>query len=607
MVKNIIFLTLIFIISGCGMMGSSSSKDTSLSSGGSNNVATTDLNSTNTDSNLIANNSSEDIPTNTPTNQEESILPQTISIDFPDILKQDISRDKNKTNELNETIEDNKTIENNSTNSTIAEIGYEQLKKNISHIEDVVKIAQINLILLEKVMPQVLDKCDGMISCTFEPKYLSIVLDNETIDKIDDIIDDSNFTLLDKSSRVSLGEIAFTKKSVDEGYDYELKLDMLSDNIRLNNLYKDANRSDINLNIDNELDINSTEINITNSSQLDINVTNSNLIEINSTIDINTTEINSTNRLDLNITDNNLSENNSTTDINISSENNNTNNINPIENNTTKEVNIVDNNNISDINVTDKNRTIKEYQIFKWSDYNSDVITTYVYDNSESIINISIYYLVDEYGKATMHVYNTNNKDGHKENMNLTLASTEDDNSTLVLQANSIEQSFDGNETNVSSFSSNGEISDDNSLILFSGTVSNDNEENNISNSSEVICSGNSSCNESNNTINEIPEIKTNLEFYELKIKDGNLTDGSYVLLPPYTDINGLTLIDVFGLTLGTFTVSNGKAQGEIHNGSYNDMLDRLTIVEINESEKSKTKFRLISSEDRPNIELIEP
>ena len=571
MVKNIIFLTLIFIMSGCGMMGSSSKKDTSLANSSSDNsVASADLNSTDTNSGLIADNSSSTPttePTTEPTTQEESILPQTISIDFPDVLKQDISRDSNITNEVNNSVED---IENNDSNTTLSSIGYEQLKKNISRIEDVVKIAQVNLILLEKVMPQVLDKCDGMISCTFEPKFLSIILDNETISKIDEIINDSNFSIVDKNSRVSLGEVAFTKKSVDEGYDYELKLDMLSDNIPLNNIYKDENRSDIN----------QTDTNISNDTivDVDVNLTDNNLTKSDNNIsDINLTYINlsndtsNDNSLDINLT-------NITTTIN--------------DNNTTDI-------NSSDINSTDKNITLKEFQIFKWSDYNSDVITTYVYDNNESIINISIYYLVDDYGKATMHVYNTNNKEGHKENMNLTLSNREDDNSTLVLQSNSIEQSFEGNETNISSFSSNGEISNENSKLLFSGNVSNENSDNNVTNTSEVICDNNISCTQNS-------EIMSNIEFYQLKISDGNLTDGSFVLLPPYSDINGLKLIDIFGLTLGTFTIFDGKAQGEIHNGSYNDMLDRLTIVEINELENNSTTiFKLVDNNNRPNIEII--
>jgi len=518
MVRNIFFLTFIFIISGCGMMGGNSSKDTSL--------ATTDLNSTDSGSVMIADGSTENQPTPTaePTtdSREESILPQTISIDFPDILKQDTPlSDDNLTDE---TVENNQTIDSNSSNSTITDIGYSQLKKSISRIEDVVKIAQINLVLLEKVMPQVLDRCEGMISCTFEPKFLSIVLDNETISKIDDIIDDSNFTFIDKNSRVFFGEIAFTRTGVEEGYDYELRLDMLSDNIRPNNLYKDTNR---------------TDNNITNREVTDINVTDSNL-----------------------------------SDINIS----------------------------EDKNKTDNNITVKEFQIFKWSDYNSDVITTYVYDNNKSIINISIYYLVDEYGKETMHVYNSNNKDGHKENMNLTLANMKEDNETMLLQSNSIEQSFDGNETNISSFSSNGEVSDENGRLLFSSTLSNDASENNITNVSEIVCENNNSCNQN-------PEIiSSNIEFYELRITGGNLDDGSFVLLPPYTDINGLKLIDIFGLTLGTFTKSDGKYQGEIHNGSYNDMLNRLTIVKINKSVDfdSNNMFEVVNSEDRPNIEIVE-
>jgi hypothetical protein len=230
------------------------------------------------------------------------------------------------------------------------------------------------------------------------------------------------------------------------------------------------------------------------------------------------------------------------------------------------------------------------------------VITTYIYDNNITIVNVSIYYFINEFGKETMHIYNTNNKSGHKENMNLTLANMKEDNETMLLQSNSIEQSFDGNETNISSFSSNGEVSDENGRLLFSSTLSNDASENNITNVSEIVCENNNSCNQN-------PEIiSSNIEFYELRITGGNLDDGSFVLLPPYTDINGLKLIDIFGLTLGTFTKSDGKYQGEIHNGSYNDMLNRLTIVKINKSVDfdSNNMFEVVNSEDRPNIEIVE-
>ncbi len=529
MLKNIILLIFIIVLSGCGMMGSSSKKDTTLSSSSID----TDLNSTSDSSgNLIADSSLDNnIPTSQPSSvadaeENSTILPQTISMEFPNILKP--NSDTNSSIENNQTTDSNSSSENNLTNEVnqtevVNDIGYEQLKKNISQIEDVVKIAQINLVLLEKVMPQVLDRCDGMLSCTFEPQILSVVLDNRTISKIDNIIDDSNITLDEyNNSRVSLGELAFTKNYVDDGNNYELKLDMASNDTILRSFYKDSNESDSNLTVKSKIDLNST---------------------------------------------------------------------------------------------------LEEFQTFKWSDYSKDVTTTYFYRDINRTIDISIYYLTDENGKETMHVYNRVAEEGHKENMNLTLTDKEDDNSTIQIQTNSIEESSDGNDTNLSTFSSTGEIRDDNSLILFSGSLTNPNLEDNITSSTEVICS-NDNCNENNSseenstTIDdnnssseEIANIRDNIQFYQLKITDINLTDGSFLLLPPYTDITDFSLIDIFEVTLGTFTIFEGKGQGEIHNSSYNDMIDNLTIVKIIEPDEvnsSRDMFEIIPEDKRPKIEILD-
>jgi len=490
MSRSIILLSIIFIISGCGMMGGSSKKDTTLAT------------SLNTDSNVTDDsNSTNEINSSTDTSTpptismaKTDILPQTISMDFPEILV--------NTKEDNQTINTNSTetnfIENNQSTVVVNNIGYNQLKNSISQIKDIVTIAQVNLVLLEKVMPQVLDKCDGMISCVFEPKYLSIVLDNETISQIDDITKDSNFTIKvddNATNKLLLGKVSFSKyNDYNRSYNYELTLDMVSDNINL--VYA-------------KVDKNSTDNNITDIDKVDTNIT--------------------------------------------------------------------------------------EYQNFKWSDDNANVTTRYFYQDSNTTTDISIFYLVDENGKETMHVYNSNANNTHKENMNLTLADKEDNNSTIILQSNSIEQFSDGNKSNISSFSTNAEISDKNSTLLFAGSVSDNNNT-----TSEVNCDNNSSCDENSSRV-----ISNNLELHELNITDGNLTDGSYILLPPYMDIRGLQLIDIFRLTLGTFTILHNKAQGEIHNNSYNDMINSLTIVKMNESQNSTNMFEIVPEEDRPTIDII--
>jgi len=500
--RSIFFIIIILTISGCGMMGHSSKSDSSYvaSSGSDDNISDGSL--------QIA--------------QGEDILPKNISMDFPSILKQD-----SYSEDLNESDYNNTTS-----------IGYQELKNYISQIEDIVKIAQINLILLKKAMPQVLQKCNGMSSCTFEPNYISIVLDNETISEIDKIVDDKNFTQINEyqGRKVNLGELNFQKTYLEnrDGYKYELKLDLTSKDKFLEEIYKDKNR--------------------------------------------------------------------------------------------TKKV-------------VEESRSAQEYQIFKWFDYTQDVTTIYFYKDSNKSVDVRIYYSVDEDGKESMHILNSTQAEDIKNNMNLTLSEKDDDNSTIQLTANSIkEQVVEDNKTVVNSFSSNGEISDDSSLILFSGTVADENETQQSPILSEVICNS-SECIENNLTkslednssdenltdittstqeeedsnftdINEsVEELRENLKFYQIRIYDTNLSDGSYIILPPYTDIENLSVADIFKLTIGTFTILDGKAQGEIHSSEYNDMLDELTIVKVEEDldddDGDDLSFKVI--EDVPKIEIIDP
>jgi len=507
--KKIFFIIVLLIVNGCGMMGNNSK---SSSSSIAQNGASNDNNSTQNDH---SNGSNIKIAKN--------ILPKNISIDFPTILKDD---------------------ENNSTKDEIQDknqsstIGYSQLKKYISQIDDIVKRAQINLVLLKKVMPQVLEKCEGMSSCTFEPEYLSIVLDNETISEIDKIIDDKNFTQIDKNlnKKVHLGELNFTKEYIPnrDGYRYELKLDLTSNDKVIKELYKDKNQT--------------------------------------------------------------------------------------IQNTKNKEQNI----------------TKEEYQIFKWFDYIQDVTTIYFYRDLNKTINVRIYYSVDEDGKESMHVLNSSETQNAKNNMNLTLANKDENNETLKISANGIEEKvLEDNKTVINSFSSNGEISEDSSLILFSGQITDSNETNESQVISEVICNSseciennltkpsedinrsdlNSSNNYDNNESNNIDidelnssveNLRENLKFYQLKIWDTNLSDGSFLILPPYTEIENLKLIDIFKMTIGTFTILDGKAQGEIHSSEYNDMLDELTIVRIEDNPTGDEPLFTVV-ENKPKIEIIDP
>jgi len=485
--KNIFFIIVLsMVFSGCGMMGhSSSSRDSSIAQSGSGdeNITSSDMNNSQTNSIQLA----------------KDILPKNISMDFPTILKQ--SNSTSSQTDIND--------------SNSSSIGYGKLKKYIIQIDDIIKVAQINLVFIKKVMPEVLDRCSGMSSCEFEAGALSIVLDKETIEEIDKIVDDKNFTAIDENlnKRVYLGELGFKREYIQNrgGYRYELKLDLSSNDKILDEFYKDGNIS----------------------------------IE--------------------------LSE-----------------------------------------------YRVEEYQIFKWFDYIKDVATIYLYQDSNETIDVRIYYSVDESGKESMHVLNSSKIVNIKNNMNLTLSDKDDNNKTLRLTANSIEEKIlDENKSIINSFSSNGEISDESSLILFSGNIEDKNGTNIKQEQilSEVICNRNECIEnnltkelEDNLTVSDttIEYLRKNLKFYQLKISDTNLSDGSFLILPPSTNIEDLSLIEVFKLAIGTFTILDGKAQGEIHSSEYNDVLDKLTIVRIEDNpDGGEPLFSIV--EERPKIEIIDP
>jgi hypothetical protein len=59
-------------------------------------------------------------------------------------------------------------------------------------------------------------------------------------------------------------------------------------------------------------------------------------------------------------------------------------------------------------------------------------------------------------------------------------------------------------------------------------------------------------------------------------------------------------------MTIGTFTILDGKAQGEIHSSEYNDMLDELTIVRIEDNPTGDEPLFTVV-ENKPKIEIIDP
>ena len=521
MIREIIFILILFFIAGCGMSGSNTkddSKDISVATIDTSN----DLNVTDFGTQIAV----AEV-------EEDTILPQTFSIAFPDILKKGTQKDEsnsttsqsnqtdnldvttldsnqtedsnvtildsNQTEDSNVTISDtNQTEESNTTinenNQTVTycdetvdeenqtnNIAYDNLTDKIEKIERVIKISQVNLTVLEKTMPKIMTTCSNIdfnITCPpFKEGELSVVMDNETRVQVSSIIDENNITFPDiNESGVSLGEVIYKRYSDDTLYQFGLSHEMSAKE--------------------------------TNSSK-------------------------------------------------------------------------------------------KELYLFKWSNSNEDTLTQYSYEDNITISRVSIHYLTGEDEKELMHVTFLENNTllGKKEIMNLTLVKKGDENGSFTITSNSIEEFRDGNETNTSRFSSNGDISKDSSLLLFSGSVS---SENNITDEemTKTIQDNRVRCNVPNDE-------ESNIELYELNITDSSLENGEYLLFPPNTAVQELSSLEIYEDSIGSFTVDGDKIQGGIKGDSYEDILNSLIIIKLIDTQESTEMFNIVPNEQKPNLKIV--
>jgi hypothetical protein len=485
-------------------------------------------------------------PTPTPTEEVESILPQTFSVSFPSVLKKE-SKEENQTveesnatiennqtaeNENNQTIENNITVENNQTidgdgdgdgnitvennqtirycemiennetqegNQTVEDnrtknIAYEQLKDKVEKIEYIIKVAEVNLMVLERAMPEIFQHCDGMefnTTCGFVENFFSVVMDNETIEQIAPVIAEHNLTFPEiNGSRVQLGEVSYTHYDDNQSiYQYTLSHDMAST-------------------------------------------------------------------------------------------------ITTIENNATK----------------------KEQYSFRWSDESEDVMTQYIYEDNETQSKVLIRYLLGEDGKELMNISCTedNNLSGKKESMSLTLVKN-DENGSYSLVSNSIDELLLGDDINRSSFSSSAEISDESSLLLFSGTLS---QESLDSNETDKTIIKNSTVVQDNRIIcgadrTEVSEEVSDIELYELNITGENLKDGAYLIFAPDTQLEEFDFLEIYELSIGSFTVYHDEIQGSLKEDTYKDMLDELIIVKITDSQESANMFEIVPLMEKPTLKIV--
>jgi hypothetical protein len=107
-------------------------------------------------------------------------------------------------------------------------------------------------------------------------------------------------------------------------------------------------------------------------------------------------------------------------------------------------------------------------------------------------------------------------------------------------------------------------------------------------------------------------DVVSDVYFEELKIDEGNLKDGEYLLVPTGSNVTKLTAQEVLKLRVGEFTVIAQTRQGVLYDMSLVNKLDKLQVIyakyndnlELLLADKANVLFEVISNEDRPQITL---
>ena len=151
-------------------------------------------------------------------------VPNKVDVNIPKVL-QGGSKKQNSPEKAEEQNEiDASSLTNNSR-------GYIALKNNISEAESTKQNLQVNLLLADKIMPQIQEACKDTPlgrTCEIESGELSFVLDTNMRREINQIVDleDSDNLREHTDKRLTLGKTTFTQYDSLADYQYALFMDM---------------------------------------------------------------------------------------------------------------------------------------------------------------------------------------------------------------------------------------------------------------------------------------------------------------------------------------------------------------------------------------------
>lgn len=420
------------------------------------------------------NEENENITAPTSTSFSQKTLPTKISVNFPTALKDTITSSSQSNDRAFE--------EKKETN-------LQQLQKDIYKVEDVVQVAEFNMLLLEQVMPEILRKCEGINHCLFEEKELTFLLDKEIIRAIDNVLDEKERDFLDTdNSVVYLGEIEFFKHD-NQKYEYELNFNML----------------------------------------------NSSFVK--------------------------------------------------------------------------KSSLIKEQrQILKWSSSSANVIITYLYKSTNDKTVTTVRYFINNEGKELMYLSDKNYTHISIENTTLVVKNS-DDSSAYSLTSNTTIQQLSEKETNSSHFSTNIEVDNSTTQLLLVDkdiTTNRLNEQRDelldvvVVATQPIVVTG-----PGTNMDTTSPLIKEEkLTLFVFEVDGEGLSSGDYILLKPDTDTTKLSLEELLDVSIGSFSVMEGRPQGSLHSDEFLDILNEIVIVKIINSQETTriSEFILIENKAKLNI-----
>ncbi len=168
-------------------------------------------------------------------NDNKISVPQKIDVAVPKVL-QSHSKSKNKISEKELAVDP--LEEANSYDEPIGTSrGYRQLKDEIANAKMMQIDLQVNLLLAERIMPQIQERCDSVAleeSCEIEPNAISFVLDESMKRDIAKITgealteDYSNSRGAQEDRTFHLGAVSFRQQKSSADYQYLLTMDMSS-------------------------------------------------------------------------------------------------------------------------------------------------------------------------------------------------------------------------------------------------------------------------------------------------------------------------------------------------------------------------------------------